>query len=205
MRVVSREPSARHGESPAETVSQRVGRASCPPAHIPLTPAQLRKLCALLRERNLLDDRHRVCGVDSLKDLSRDQASECINRLLGGPTSGRSFHRGPDRRHVVGPRPSRTGAMRPASDRQRLTMAAVIHDLCELGESPESVAAVLWRDHLIRDPATTPMSTTTASKAIGALLAWLKNRRVAQANSLCPGGSVAQANSLCFPAEAAPF
>jgi hypothetical protein len=123
-----------------------------------MTDAQRKKLVCLLRERDLWDDRHKVCNCLSLTALTKDQAAACITRLAG------DFPEHPR------PRPRRPrllpGTIRPATERQR----SYILYLCpRTGWSAEKTANWLFSRYRVADVAATPMSSTTAHQVISAL------------------------------------
>lgn len=122
----------------------------------PRTLAQHRRLVCLLRERGLWDDRHQVCGVDSLRDLSLDQAAALITKLAGDRPS-----RARPRRSIL-PRLA-PGTIRPATDAQRRKIHWLLR---QLGWSADTCTHWLWSRHLIGNVDTTPMSTTTAHECI---------------------------------------
>lgn len=59
----------------------------------PWTAEQRKLLCTVLRQRGLWEDRHAVCGVRSLSELTRDQAARIIDRLVSDRPTGRARNR----------------------------------------------------------------------------------------------------------------
>jgi len=146
------------------TETRRHGEGAAP--HVPWSAAQRAKLCLLLKQRGLWADRHSVCGVGSLSDLTREQANAVIERLLN---ERRPL---PPRRAYRGQR--RSGAtINPATDLQRTTIEQLLGECVSAGEPRHVLDGRLWSQHRYR--AGIPMSTFTASQIIQALLGWKSN------------------------------
>jgi len=147
--------------------------------HIPWSPQQRAKLVILLKERGLWLDRHQVCGVDSLADLTHDQAHTLIDRLrVGWASRPPAVAPVAARRAYHGPRQS-GGVIQPATDAQRTKIDELLAECVIAGEPRHVLAARLWSQFRYADGC--PMSRFTASQVVQCLLAWKSNllRRVA--------------------------
>ncbi len=159
------------GEAHPRTAGGHVVTASAP--HIPWSDEQRKKLCCLLKERGLWDDRHAVCGVASLSDLTRDQAHELIQRLADdGPRRASRLPTIAARRAYHGPRHA-GGVVKPATAAQRALLSNLKSEILTLGEPSHVLDGRLWSQFRYRDGCA--LSTFTASQIVQALLAWKSN------------------------------
>jgi len=82
----------------------------------PWTADQRKAICAWLRQRGLWEERHNICGIHSLRALTKDQAARLIDR-----------HNIRDQRpNRPRPRPRLTT---DATDAQRRKIASLLHQL----------------------------------------------------------------------------
>lgn len=107
-----------------------------------MSNAQRRLLFRIKKQRGWeTDDLRAACGVGSLKDITRDQATKIINRLL----EDRPEHR-PRRRR--GNPPPKEGTIRPITEEQRDTIRLMFR---KLGWTPEYGARVIAKSQKIAD------------------------------------------------------
>lgn len=137
--------------------------------HSPWTPAQRKKLCTLLRQRGLWEDRHAVCGVTSLADLSRVQAARLIDRL--DPPAE------PPRRR--GRQPLQPGEVRAADDATWNQRETIIRLLQQLGwyAGPETLSKGIRGRFVIANLGSSHIDRDEASQLINVLHEALKKAK----------------------------